>query len=272
MAYYCKCAPNSVVGRPSLGNTVERAHSHIPVLKNTSPPFPRLAQLGVFPLGVDDISPQTPTLPDPLHHSHTQALDHEIPPPASPPTPDPPHTVMQEKKIRRKRRKPHGNKGCIPWNKGITHTPETRALISQRTMAALKDPKVRKKMSEHGMPHSKESKAKISSSLKRLWRERLKQKRMREKIFFSWAESLANAAKLLLPSELTLKQKLAKIPRKKKSKSVKLTSEGALRISSSPAWKELDLDIIEREKVHRAVSFADQIHAARRKRSAAKGD
>lgn len=34
------------------------------------------------------------------------------------------------------------NKGRVPWNKGRKHSAETRELIKQRTIEALKDPKV----------------------------------------------------------------------------------------------------------------------------------
>ncbi|XP_020223951.1 uncharacterized protein LOC109806027 [Cajanus cajan] len=87
------------------------------------------------------------------------------------------------------------NKGKVPWNKGRKHSAETRELIRQRTLEALRDPKVRKKMAEHPHSHSDQTKAKISDSLRRVWHERLKFKRMAEQLLFSWALSIANAAK-----------------------------------------------------------------------------
>uniref|UniRef100_A0A2P2IH52 Nuclease associated modular domain-containing protein n=1 Tax=Rhizophora mucronata TaxID=61149 RepID=A0A2P2IH52_RHIMU len=60
---------------------------------------------------------------------------------------------FSEHKVRGRRSRKHGNKGRIPWNKGLNHTAETRALIKQRTIEALRDPKVRKKMSEHPLAH-----------------------------------------------------------------------------------------------------------------------
>ncbi|XP_028785567.1 uncharacterized protein LOC114741459 isoform X1 [Neltuma alba] len=87
------------------------------------------------------------------------------------------------------------NKGKVPWNKGRKHTAETRERIKQRTLEALRDPKVRNKMSEHPRTHSDQSKAKISSSLKRVWQKRLKSKRLKEQFYLSWAESIANGAR-----------------------------------------------------------------------------
>ncbi|XP_027355544.1 uncharacterized protein LOC113865286 [Abrus precatorius] len=87
------------------------------------------------------------------------------------------------------------NKGKVPWNKGRKHTAETRELIKQRTLEALRDPKVRKKMAEHPHSHSDQIKAKISHSIRRVWHERLKSKRLREQFFLSWEQSIANAAK-----------------------------------------------------------------------------
>ncbi|XP_050370594.1 uncharacterized protein LOC126788628 [Argentina anserina] len=97
----------------------------------------------------------------------------------------------------RERRKKIGlaNKGKVPWNKGRKHSAETCERIKQQTIEALKDPKVRKKMSQRPRSHSVESKAKMSYSLRRLWGQRLKWKRSRENIFLSWVESIAEAAK-----------------------------------------------------------------------------
>ncbi|XP_062011548.1 uncharacterized protein LOC133728152 isoform X1 [Rosa rugosa] len=99
----------------------------------------------------------------------------------------------------RERRKKIGlaNKGKVPWNKGRKHSAETCERIKRQTIEALKDPKVkvRKKMSQRPRSHSVESKAKMSSSLRRLWGRRLKWKRSREKLFLSWVESIAEAAK-----------------------------------------------------------------------------
>ncbi|KAK7342732.1 hypothetical protein VNO80_25688 [Phaseolus coccineus] len=87
------------------------------------------------------------------------------------------------------------NSGKVPWNKGKKHSAETRERIRQRTVEALRDPKVRKKMAEHPHPHSDQTKAKISDSLRRVWHERLKSKRLREDFLLSWTQSIANAAK-----------------------------------------------------------------------------
>lgn len=51
-------------------------------------------------------------------------------------------------------------------------------------------------MSECPRAHSNQTKARIRSSLRRLWGERLKERRAREKLFISWTSSIAEAAKL----------------------------------------------------------------------------
>ncbi|XP_024980684.1 stress response protein NST1 [Cynara cardunculus var. scolymus] len=102
---------------------------------------------------------------------------------------------MNKNEILRRKKIGLANKGRIPWNKGKKHTAETRELISQRTKEALKDPKVRKKMSECPRTLSDQTKAKIRTTITRQWRERLKWKKSREKFISQWAESIANAAK-----------------------------------------------------------------------------
>ncbi|XP_065852687.1 uncharacterized protein [Euphorbia lathyris] len=252
-------------------------------------------------------------------------------------------------KIRKRRKKVHGNKGKVPWNKGRKHTSETRALIKQRTIEAMRDPQVKKKMTEHPRTHSDEIKKKIGSSLRRLWDKRLKWEKLREKFFLSWTKSIAESArkggikqkKLNWDSydkmkekiiqqqlqctidkakakklakmraekaaqakvekmaklaqrrkereekakaredakrkgyiksknntvrQLTLKQKLTKI-RKKKSINGPAVSQGDTLLSQSPAWKKLDLEIMKGEKDQIIVSLADQIQAAKNKRT-----
>ncbi|CAN0921696.1 hypothetical protein LINGRAHAP2_LOCUS32720 [Linum grandiflorum] len=89
----------------------------------------------------------------------------------------------------------HGNKGRIPWNKGRKHSAETRELIRQRTIEALRTPQVKSYICHSRRKHSEENKAKISSALRRLWNKRLKRKRLAEKFILQWAENIAEAAK-----------------------------------------------------------------------------
>ncbi|KAJ8527714.1 hypothetical protein K7X08_015165 [Anisodus acutangulus] len=98
--------------------------------------------------------------------------------------------------VERRRKIGLANRGNVPWNKGRKHSPETREKIKLRTKEALSDPKVRRKMSECPRTLSNQTKIRIRASLRKLWGERLKWKRSREKFFQSWAESIANAAKV----------------------------------------------------------------------------
>ncbi|KAH7512637.1 hypothetical protein FEM48_Zijuj12G0112000 [Ziziphus jujuba var. spinosa] len=105
-------------------------------------------------------------------------------------------TLSKDDKERQRREKIGlANKGRLPWNKGRKHSAETRERIKQRTIEALQNPKVRKKMSERPRSHSGQVKAKIGTALRRIWGKRLKCKQLKEKIFLSWAESIAEAAK-----------------------------------------------------------------------------
>ncbi|EEF29081.1 conserved hypothetical protein [Ricinus communis] len=263
-------------------------------------------------------------------------------------------SLVNDKKRQRKRNRKHGNKGKVPWNKGRKHTAETRKLIRQRTLEALRDPQVRKKMAEHPCAHSEEIKKKIGSALRQLWDKRLKWKKLREKFFLSWTRSIAEAARkggidqqeldwesyneireeITLQQlqcaidkakakelakitaervaqakaekmerlaqkrkereekaktreeakrksrknskknadnqsavkELSLRKRLTKI-RKKKSINTHLITQGEAVISHSPAWKRLNVELMKKEKVQREVSLADQIRAAKSKRT-----
>ncbi|KAK6132496.1 hypothetical protein DH2020_033796 [Rehmannia glutinosa] len=104
--------------------------------------------------------------------------------------------IEDDKEIQRRVKIGHRNKGKVPWNKGRKHSEETRERIRRRTKEALKDPKVRKKMSEAPRVLSDQTKVKICASLTSLWEKRLKWKRSREKFLQSWAESITKAAKL----------------------------------------------------------------------------
>lgn len=50
-------------------------------------------------------------------------------------------------------------------------------------------------MSEHQQPHSDETKEKIRASMKQIWAERLRSKRLKEKFTSLWSESIAEAAR-----------------------------------------------------------------------------
>ncbi|XP_008791397.2 uncharacterized protein LOC103708311 [Phoenix dactylifera] len=100
-----------------------------------------------------------------------------------------------DKEIQRRWKIGLANKGRTPWNKGKKHSKETRELIKKRTMEALSDPKVRKKMSEYPHSHSDQSKARISSGLKKSWEKRLKHRRSQEYFCIIWSGSIAEAAR-----------------------------------------------------------------------------
>ncbi|GKV02077.1 hypothetical protein SLEP1_g14559 [Rubroshorea leprosula] len=258
------------------------------------------------------------------------------------------------KEIQRRRKIGLANKGKVPWNKGKKHTAETCLRIKQRTIEALKDPKVRKRMAEHPHLHSDQSKAKISSSLRRHWAKRKKLKQLGENFFISWLESIAEAAKKggsdqeeinwdsyeKIKQEIALQQlqraaqkakaketaklraekakkakaeKLARVARKRKEREEKAKAKRELKrktcgkskkdegkmegsqgfklkqrltkirrkksmngqvtmqvdISSShiPALEKLDIEFIRKEKMQREVPLAEQIRAARNRRT-----
>ncbi|CAA7013827.1 unnamed protein product [Microthlaspi erraticum] len=108
------------------------------------------------------------------------------------------------KEEERRRKIGLANRGKVPWNKGKTHSEDTRRRIKQRTIEALRNPKVRKKMSEHQQPHSDETKEKIRAAVKQVWAERSKSKRLKEKFMSLWSENIADAARKGGSGELEL--------------------------------------------------------------------
>ncbi|WZZ07622.1 hypothetical protein YC2023_093543 [Brassica napus] len=81
------------------------------------------------------------------------------------------------------------NKGKVPWNKGIKHSQDTRRRIKQRTIEALRNPKAK------FVSCSDETKEKIRASMKQIWAERLRSKRLKEKLTSLWSKSIAEAAR-----------------------------------------------------------------------------
>ncbi|CAN8288128.1 unnamed protein product [Cochlearia groenlandica] len=99
------------------------------------------------------------------------------------------------KEDERRRKIGLANKGKVPWNKGKKHSQDTRRRIKQRTIEALRNPKVRKKMSEHQQPHSDETREKIRASVKLVWAQRSRAKRLKEKFMSLWSENVADSAR-----------------------------------------------------------------------------
>ncbi|CAM8987160.1 unnamed protein product [Rhodiola kirilowii] len=177
------------------------------------------------------------------------------------------------------------NKGKIPWNKGVTHNEETRQKIKQRTIEALKNPEVRKKMSECYRDRSDQCKEKISVSLRHVWAKRLNYPRQREEFYISWYESIAIAAKkggkdqkeLGWDSFVEMTEELARQKEQQALNEVKSKVKAMLQIKrpaavtikadtqSSLAWEKIDLEYVKMENRQR-VSLADQIQAAKNRR------
>ncbi|WZZ64553.1 hypothetical protein YC2023_075923 [Brassica napus] len=103
---------------------------------------------------------------------------------------DKPKDIEADRKVKeeeRRRKIGLANKGKIPWNKGRRHTEDTRRRIKERTIEALRNPKVRDKIDE--------TKEKIRASVKQVWAERSRSKRVKEKFISLWSENIAEAAR-----------------------------------------------------------------------------
>ncbi|KAM0904035.1 hypothetical protein ACQ4PT_018271 [Festuca glaucescens] len=103
-------------------------------------------------------------------------------------------TGLPEKEIERRRKIGAANKGKAPWTKGRKLSKEHKQLIKQRTVEAVCDPKVRKKMG-HRQLHRQASKDKISAALRKIWERRMVSVKSRQMILRIWSNSIAEVAK-----------------------------------------------------------------------------
>ncbi|XP_014753774.1 uncharacterized protein LOC100825588 isoform X2 [Brachypodium distachyon] len=104
-------------------------------------------------------------------------------------------TGLSEKEIERRRKIGAANKGKAPWTKGRKLSKEHKQLIKQRTIEALRDPKVKKKMIGRRQLHRQVSKEKISAALRKIWERRIVSVKSRQTVLQIWSNSIARAAK-----------------------------------------------------------------------------
>ncbi|PKA53350.1 hypothetical protein AXF42_Ash010080 [Apostasia shenzhenica] len=183
-----------------------------------------------------------------------------------------------DKELERRRRIGLANRGRTPWNKGIKHNEETRELIKKRTIETLRDPKVRRKMSEARHCHSDQSRAKISLALRRIWHERLKQKRLEEKLHFSWAGYIAEAARLggddqrdlhwdsfqNIKADIAFTYLQQRAEKAKAQEAAKVTAEKAARTRAEKRAQEKDM----KEERAKAKALARETLLERKKKNA----
>jgi len=103
---------------------------------------------------------------------------------------------MPSKKDERRMRIGNANKGKVPWNKGRKHSPETLALIRERTKQAMQDPKVRKKLLNCAHPQSEHTKMKIGIAVRKALEESRKKKKLQETCLLEWEDMIAEAARI----------------------------------------------------------------------------
>lgn len=84
----------------------------------------------------------------------------------------------EESEVLRREKIGKANKGKVAWNKGRKHSPETIAKIKAATARAMKDPKVRQKLSDSAAKnsHSESTKFKIRRTVRDRARVKMKTK------------------------------------------------------------------------------------------------
>ncbi|THU71388.1 hypothetical protein C4D60_Mb04t00870 [Musa balbisiana] len=195
---------------------------------------------------------------------------------------------VSDREIRRRQKIGAANRGKIPWNKGRKH--KTRERIKKRTIEALSDPKVRKKMSESPRSHRyahiqvlillgrfsqlakvmlliDQSKSKISASLTKIWEERVKQKRLQEKCYLFWARTIAEAAKIgSLDQEELEWDSYEKMKADMVSEQIKLKEEKA----RAKEIAKLRAESVAKDKAEKVAKLAEQRKLQKEKAKARK--
>ncbi|KAK3198708.1 hypothetical protein Dsin_022123 [Dipteronia sinensis] len=109
------------------------------------------------------------------------------------------------------------------------------------------------------------AKAQKMARLSQKRKEREEKAKARREIKRKTGRKSKKDGELSISQGLKLKRRLTKI-HKRKSVNGPVTIRGNLVNSHIPAWEKLDIDLLNKEKVQREVSLADQIRAAKNKR------
>lgn len=93
----------------------------------------------------------------------------------------------EQREAMRRRRISEANRGRQPWNKGVRHSEETRAKIRERTVQAMQNPDLRKRLSQAALlhRHTPETREKIRLAAHR------RAERRRCELFMLFAAALA---------------------------------------------------------------------------------
>ncbi|KAG8659984.1 hypothetical protein MANES_02G100500v8 [Manihot esculenta] len=138
--------------------------------------------------------------------------------------------------------------------------------VTLKQLQRAKDKEKAKELAKITAERAAQAKAEKIAKFAQKRKEREEKAKAREAKKKASRRSKKKARKLSFVQELTLKQRLTKI-RKKKSINSQVITQGELSVSHSPAWKKLDVELMKKGKVQKEVSLADQIQAAKNKRT-----
>ncbi|KAI7736060.1 hypothetical protein M8C21_030405, partial [Ambrosia artemisiifolia] len=103
--------------------------------------------------------------------------------------------VQDDKELLRRKRISKANKGKEAWNKGVKHSPETRAKIRERTRIAMRSPQVKMKLLKGIHNQTRETRLKIAAAIKLTWDRKRFTRRMIARCHREWLDLIAEASR-----------------------------------------------------------------------------
>ncbi|EFJ20715.1 hypothetical protein SELMODRAFT_443772 [Selaginella moellendorffii] len=161
-----------------------------------------------------------------------------------------PEEQLKVEELRRQRISA-ANKGRLPWNTGRKHPPETIKRIRERTLLAMRDPKIREKLRGFQQNLSDDIKAKISIGVHEHWVRKLKEIALQKQCLAEWQECIAEAARQGGDDQEELQWDSYDVERQREKEEIRQLKDG-MRVTSR-SQRRLEWSDEHRRKVSEAI-------------------